>query len=399
MNRHLQSKPSGYTTILMLLVILILFLIGGGLLNLGLQGRLTAIRDTSQTMARCAADAGLTKAIFEMNAKLKAKDWDDSILPVATDEILQGCDATFSYAVSKDSNNVYSVQSIGKTGQTVETVGCILRLKSIFEHALLVAETLNVKNNNLISGYNSVTGETDLEVQIGTLGTASKSVILGSGIVTGNVIVGVGGDPETIIDADGTITGTKYAITEEYLLPQITAPVLPDMGTINVSGTTVISPAKNGKYTAITASTNGDILEIDGGDVVLHITGNIDMSNFSEIKIIDGSTLTLYVDGNITFTNGAGINNPSDHPADFKLYATGEGPQTFELKNNSDVFGVIYAPNADIIFKNNARLNGSIVSKSLTMMNNSTFYYDEALRDASVDEEAARFAIERWFEQ
>jgi len=199
------------------------------------------------------------------------------------------------------------------------------------------------------------------------------------------------------VQSTGTITGKIYALSEKYVLPTIIPPALPDMGTIDVSGTTLLTPADNGRYAAITAPSN-DILEIDGGDVVLHITGNIYVDNLSEIQINDGSTLTLYVDGNMTFLNGAGINNPSGNCADFKLYATGTDPQVFELQNNSDMLGIIYAPNVDIILKNSAVLDGAIIAKSFTTKNNGTFYYDVALRDVSVSDECVRFEVKRWHE-
>jgi len=254
-----------------------------------------------------------------------------------------------------------------------------------------------MNNNILVVGYNSATGETNVKIQIGTHSTAPGSINLGSGTIDGDVAVGVGGDPNTVVQTSGTITGKMYALSEEYVLPTIIPPALPDMGTIDVSGTTVLSPADNGRYAAITAPSS-DILEIDGGDVVLHITGNIDMDNLSEIRINDGSTLTLYVDGNMTFVNGAGINNQSGNCADFKLYATGTDPHVFELQNNSDMLGIIYAPNVDIILKNSAVLDGAIIAKSFTTKNNGTFYYDVALRDVSVSDECVRFEVKRWHE-
>jgi len=62
------------------------------------------------------------------------------------------------------------------------------------------------------------------------------------------------------------------------------------------------------------------------------------------------------------------------------------------------MLGVIYAPNVDIILKNNAVLGGAIIAKSFTIKNNGTFYYDVALRNVSVSDEGVRFAVKRWHE-
>jgi len=332
-----------------------------------------------------------------MNEKLPTLPWDDSTLPQAIDANLPNCDATYSYTITGDLTNGYIIKSVGKADQAERTVSATLRLKGLFDNAIFVEETLVMNNNNQIVGYNSATGETDLKVQIGTHSTASGSIIFGSGTIDGDVVVGIGGDPETVVQSGGTITGVTYALSEEYELPTITPPTLPDMGTIDVLSTTVLSPADSGRYANITLL-NGEILEISGGDVVLHVTGNINMDNLSEIRINDGSSLTFYVDGNFTCINGAGINNPSGHCADFTLYGTGTEPQVFELKNNSDVFGAVYAPNADIILKNNAVLHGSVTAKSFTIKNNGIFYYDAALSDVSIIDEGVRFVVKRWYE-
>ena len=397
MKKLLQSKNRGSAVPLAVVVVLILLAMGTGLLRLGLNSRIFSIRTASDIAARSAADAGLTKALFEMNEKLKVKPWDDSTLPQAIDASLPYCDAVFSYSITGDPASGYIITSVGTANQAQKTVYATLKLRGLFENLIFVEETIVINNNIMVVGYNSATGETNIKVQIGTHSTVPGSINLGTGTIDGDIAVGVGGDPETVVQSTGTITGKIYALREEYVLPTIIPPALPDMGTIDVSDTTILSPADNGRYAAITAPSN-DILEIDGGDVVLHVTGNIDMDNLSEIQINDGSTLTLYVDGNITFINGAGINNPSGNCASFKLYATGTDPQVFEIQNNSNMLGVIYAPNADIILKNNAVMDGSIIAKSFTTKNNGTFYYDAALRDVSVGDEGARFVVKRWHE-
>jgi len=397
MKRMLEARKRGFAVPLAIVALLILLAMGTGLLSLGLNSRIFSTRTASDITARCAADAGLAMALFRINEKLQVKPWDGSSLPQAIDSDLPNCDATYSYTITGDLTNGYTIKSVGRADEAERTVSATLRLKGLFDSAIFVKEKIVVEQNNKIVGYNSDTGETNLNVQIGTNSTASGSIIFGSGTITGDVVIGVGGDPQTVVRSGGTITGRIYALSEEYELPTITPPALPDKGTIDVQSTTVIGPSDSGRYANIT-SLNGGILEISGGDVVLHITGNINMANFSEIRINDGSSLTLYVDGNITCINGAGINNPSGKCADFTLYATGTAPQVFELKNNSDVFGVIYAPNVDIILKNNAVLHGAVIAKNFTMKNNGVFYYDAALGDADISDEGVRFVIKRWHE-
>jgi hypothetical protein len=77
----------GFALAAMLCSVVILFVIGAGVLSLGLHSRGFAARTSSDISARCSADAGLTKAFFEMNEKLKVIPWDDSSLPEVTHEM------------------------------------------------------------------------------------------------------------------------------------------------------------------------------------------------------------------------------------------------------------------------------------------------------------------------
>ncbi len=98
--------------------------------------------------------------------------------------------------------------------------------------------------------------------------------------------------------------------------------------------------------------------------------------------------------------NNLEINNYTGIPVGLKLCLMGEDEQTLEFKNNSDLFMAIYAPNTNVIFKNNTNFRGSIVAKSVYMNNNSVFYYDKALQGESIGDSKVgmSFVIDRWQE-
>ena len=406
MNRKklFQSERRGSAMALMMVAIVVLLVTGVGLLSLGLHSRLFALRTASDIAARCAADAGLTKALFEMNEKLEVFPWVDSTLPQVTDEALPGCDATFSYTVTGDANSGYTIVSIGKSAHAQKQVSSTLRLKGLFEYGLLAKQTVIVEENILLYGYDSDTGSTDTELAMGTISTAPDSIILGGGgsIIDGDVFVGHDGDIGTVIQNSGTvINGQTYALNKEIPFPVITPPSLPDMGTMDITGATVIGPADNGKYAGIVLLSTG-MLEINGGDVVLYVTGDVVMNSGSQIQVDAGSSLTLYVEGDLTgdSLNNVEINNYTGIPGDFKLCLLGTSEPYIEFINNSDLFMAIYAPNTDVIFKNNTNFRGSIVARSIYMKNNSVFYYDKALQGESIGSGnvGASFVIDRWYE-
>jgi len=414
LKKVLQSKECGSAVVLVALVVVLLSLMGLGLLQIGLSSRLLATQATNKIKACSAADAGLTKALFEINKKLKAKALSDQSLPQVTDETLPGCDATFSYKITAASIkaalgvNSLTIESVGKYGYATRKVHALIGLKGLFDSAILVKDRMSLMPNTLVTGYNSADPtDKDFDLKIGTTSTLADRIPLGPGtVVEGDVFVGIGGDPQTVIGAGGTITGNKYALDMEPDFPVITpSSLLTDWGTsLSAKGETItINSAGSGTYSGIDLSKadgNPGTLEIQGGKVVLHITGNIDLGQGCELIVRPGSSLVLYIDGDISADNSVGVNNQAGNVKDFQLYATGTGDQVFNLKAKSSVFGTVYAPKVDITLYPSVEMRGAIVGKSVTFKSGGKFYYDEALRDnVSIDDEGARFIVKRWGEE
>lgn len=118
-----QRKGSALPLVLMIIVVLLLT--GSGLFSMGLQSRLLAIRTIAEIKARCAADAGLAKALFDMNQQLKS-GWNGDILPEVSNEPLLYCDATFSYNVTNNRDGTYTMNVTGKSGSSQREVICTL---------------------------------------------------------------------------------------------------------------------------------------------------------------------------------------------------------------------------------------------------------------------------------
>jgi choice-of-anchor A domain-containing protein len=101
--------------------------------------------------------------------------------------------------------------------------------------------------------------------------------------------------------------------------------------------------------------------------------------------------------GDLEGKNSSTINNLTQDAKKLQIYGL-DGCENMQFKNSSDFYGVIYAPNADVLMNNSANLNGSVVAKSFEQMNSATFNYDASLRDAGLNDEAVRFVVARWYE-
>ena len=400
-NKTMGLRRRGSVLASVLLSTVILFAIGTGLLSLSLHGQTLAIRTGKEVAARCAADAGLAKVVFEMNEKLKVKPWDDSTLPQVTDEALPNSNATFSYTVTGDIESGFTIECIGKSGQAERKVTCALPLEGPFESAIFADAGMSMENGAVVNWYNYTTDDENL--QVGTGSIEPGAIDLKTGVtVNGDVVVGVGGDPDVVINAGwATITGETYALSESYEWPTITVPEalqqLPSGGALNDSATITTS----GRYDSINLD-NGAIITVDG-PVTLYITGEILIKNSAQLQVVDGGTnpdafLILYLDGNLECQNTSAINNQSRDAKKLKVYGL-NGCQSMIFKNNSEFYGAIYAPNADVIFHNSADGFGAVAAKSFDQKNSATFSYDASLRDVSINDEAVRFVVRQWREE
>ena len=395
MKKLLQTKKRGSAIPLAMLVVVLLISMGMGLLNLGLHSRIISTRTTSDIAARCAADAGLTKALFEMNEQLKVKPWNDSTLPLETQISLPNCDAVYSYSVTIDSGS-YTLQATGTSAQSQRTVSCTLQLQGPFEAAIFTDGFINLNNSAEVDWYNY--DSDDANMKVGTNSTAVGSVRLASSaIIKGDVAVGVGGDPDTAIELQGsaTIEGNSTALIEEVELPPITVPEaidsMPSSGIINND----ITISDSGKYSSINLGNSETV--IISGDVTLYVIGDITLGNSAELQVEENSSLTLYLGGDFEGKNSSSVNNLTEDAKNLQIYGM-DSCEDIRFKNSSDLFGTIYAPNADVIMDNSANVYGAVVSKSFDMKNSGIFMYDASLRDSSVDDEAVHFKITNWHE-
>jgi hypothetical protein len=414
MKKLLQSKRCGSAIPLAVVAIIILLAMGVGLLSLGFNSRIYTIRNASDIKARCAADAGLTMALFEMNNKLKVKPWNDSTLPEAINVKLPYYDATCTYKVIGSLAGGYTLQSQGQSGNANRGVSATIRLQSGFSHAILTKEQLVLKSDTVVDGYNSANpADTEFVVDIGSQSNANDSVVLNMGVVVnGDAFVATGAVLDDAIKGAGTVTGDKYTSAPEPL-PPVIAPVLDPKPAIDATGQTLtLTPADSGSYPEIylrlfsekvkgVTTTTPSVLEVSGGDVVLHLTGDIQLENSCEIIVKPDSTLTIYTDGNIHCRNGSSLSteNPPEAATTLQIYTTGEDKQFIDIKAKSEFTGVIYAPDDDVVLYAKGDAYGSIVANDFNYMAGGNFYFDEALREnVSVNDEAVVFVVSRWYE-
>ena len=398
--KRLHLKRDGFAMALVIVTLIILFITGVGLMSLGMHSRSFAVKTCSGIAARSAADAGLTKALFEMNEKLKIKPWDDDNLPFAINEPLLDSDAVFSYKVTGDRHNGYTIVSVGKYGEVIEQVSCDLTLEGPFDTAIYGNDLISLKSGTTIDGYNyTKPGEL---LKIGTNSILPSRVIARSGVtIKGDVFCGPGGDPDIVIDTklEAVITGETYALEETFEIPPVEVPKflqnLPSIGNITTS-TTLKGPTK-----CESISLMSQTLTIDG-PVDLYCNGNFNLDVLSKVIIVDPSInpnayLNLYLDGNFTARNSSSFNNATKNPRKLKIYGL-DKCISFQFLIDSIFFGAIYAPNAEVALQYSVEVYGAIIGRQLTQQVSADFHYDASLKEGCVSDEMVTFVIKQWHE-
>jgi len=396
MNKLLKSKKYGSAMVLSVLAIVILATTGLGLLSLGINSRLSAVRGNFEVQAGAAADAGLAKALYEMNEKLKVKPWSDSSLPSETDSAIQDSNETYSFAVTGTSSAGYSVESTGKSGGVSKTIFASLPLVGPFEYPVFGNSGLSLYNASTVDQYNA--DATTPPFAIGTNSTDVRALALAQdSVIAGDAVAGYGGNVSTVIDNKGTIAGNQYAMTEPQVLPSVTVP--PDLAALPSSGKlTGGDVTTSAKYTKIDLG-NSAIVTIKG-PVSLYVIGDIILGNSAQI-IIDNNTpnssLTVYIGGDLISHEGSSINNLTMDPHKFKLFGL-DTCTKIGFKNSSSFYGAVYAPKAMVNFDNAAELYGSVISDSFYTGAKAAIHFDASLRNVTVNDDAVTFTIKKWHE-
>jgi len=391
-----KAKKSGFIIPMAMVAAVFLFVIGVGMLCIGFNRHMAAIRANRQLAARDAADYGLTKAVYEMNKKLRFASWSDANLPAQANTLVPGADASYGYVVNGDMWNGYSARATGDCGSAHRTINCNFRIRGPFENAILTRSSMVLYNNSLVDWFNY--DDDDDSLKVGTTSSLDGSVVLKSGVtINGDFVVGEGAKPIDVIDDQGaTIEGIVYsgAADNDIMIPEVPDPLASadSSGSIQIPRTLTTS----GKYDNIRLL-NGGVLTIEN-DVELYVTGDVTLDNSAGIDIDPNAHLTIYLGGDLNGGNSSGFNNQTQQPPRLKLYGL-ETCNDIILKNSAVFYGIIYAPTATVNMYNGAELYGAVVADSYIQKNTAAFYYDASLRDVGLGDDFIRFVPTHWREQ
>ena len=259
----------------------------------------------------------------------------------------------------------------------------VRQLPGLFNFALFSRESLTLNEGVTIDGYNF--DASDDPLQIGTGGTGFGDISLSANsTVEGDVLVGVGADPTSVIDmgSGSSISGDSYAMDDIWQPPAVEVPQGLDQSVSQgmIEGNTTI--LGSGKYDGI--DLGKDKVITISGDVQIYVTGDVHLGRCASIEIDQtnpNAKLTLFLGGNLSGDLSAGLNNATNDASRLTILGL-DTCESFSLNNSGVVCASIYTPSANVEFHHNVEMFGSVVCRNFTQNEGANFHYDANLRDA-----------------
>jgi hypothetical protein len=210
--------------------------------------------------ARDAADAGIRRALYEMNRTFVFGVGPGPLPPDVVDEPLDNSYARYSYHVDgplmdpATDEDYWLITSTGEAGQKVRTVYAMTTITNLFDYALIVTDTITLHEGSLLDGYNSLFGypspPATYDLKIGTTSILENRIDLKNNVVVdGDVLIGIGGDLDVVIKETpegGATTGLRYALPTPHVFEEITPPTNYDAPPLSLVGSSLLITAPLG---------------------------------------------------------------------------------------------------------------------------------------------------------
>jgi hypothetical protein len=121
-------------------------------------------------------------------------------------------------------------------------------------------------------------------------------------------------------------------------------------------------------------------------DVTVYVTGEFSMLSNTQLEIAEGASLAIYLGGSFVQDSNSQINNLSQDPTQLILLGTDSFNGIMDWNSNSQFWGAVYVPGAEVNFNSNADFFGSIIANRIdSISSNTKIHYDEALADLSIE--------------
>jgi hypothetical protein len=399
-----RKKEQGSILMISLFFLAFLLLLAFPLLFQLQNEKRSADKSYKSVAAISLAEAGVERAIWELNhgdisswsGGGSVRTMDISSFPTTDGNVI----GNIEIIVDSLGGDFPVVESTGKapyiSSLTVDRMARVALERhdvslSLFDYGVFGEEGIELASNALIDSYDSSTGFYDpndpgMNGHIGTNATFMGCIYLdANATVFGDAATGPESIPEDIIITKPVsfITGAKQPLPSPKEMPSIIPPegltyrgdyVLDDGGNGTIS--------ESGEYANFRLSNSSAVTVTS--DVILYVTGEFSMLSNTQLEIAVDAKLTMYLGGSFIQDSNTQMNNLSMDPCSFMLFCTDSFTGDMEWNSNTDFWGAVYAPRANVIYNSNANFYGSVMGKYVDIASQANIHYDEALANLKI---------------
>lgn len=364
----------------------------------------SANRSYKSTAAISLAEAGVDRAIWELNhgdisswsGGGSLRTMDISSFPTSDGNVM----GDIEILVDSLEGDYPVVESTGKVpymgSLSVDRITRVVLERhdvsiSLFDYGVFGDEGMELASNAEIDSYDSGNGDYDpsnpgTNGNIGTNATHLGCIYLNANAsVYGSAATGPESIPEDIIIEKPVsfITGAKQALDSPEELPSIIPPEgLTYMGDYILDDGSSGTLSESGEYTNFRLSNSSSVTV--NSDVTLYITGEFSMTSNTQLDITEDASLAMYLGGSFVQESNTQINNLTMDPTKFMLFGTDSFTGDMEWNSNTDFYGAVYVPRANVIYNSAANFYGSIMGKYVDIASQANIHYDEALANLEI---------------
>lgn len=339
--RKKEKNERGIVLVLSLLMLTILSILALSFLTLALHENNIAHNYTRHTQAFFVAEAGVEKAINELNL-------DPTYTGEPTTAFGSG---TYDVTVEELSPGLYRITGNGQVLNARSSIQVVVNrpLVPMFPFAAYAGSEVYMDNNSQTDSYSCEDGSPGTEGDIGSGGniTLDSNVAINGDVYAGGSINATG---------NAVVNGTEYIGTTPVFLSPIDAGA--GMTDLVVTDETITLAAGTYYFRDVSIQGTGE-LKISG-KVTIYLTGSFYMNKGTAGNVGGDprnlSILTSYVSASAT-----------DYGA--------------HLNNDAVFVGTIYGPDAALYMDNSTVVYGSLVGEWITVDNNALIHYAECLAD------------------
>jgi len=412
-----KNEEKGFVLVVGMLVMAVLLLLAVPFLyQLSFENKLTN-KSYKSSAALSLAEAGVERAIWELNYGDITTWAGDSALRTMTISSFQTPDGNVMGDIE------IKVEDHDGDNPVVSSLGSVALVESrvLFKCARVVLEEekykpwingifgdeeLDFSSNAIVDSYDSRDGayggsNMGSEGHVGTNGTHYGCIDLASNArIYGNAVSGPESDPEDVIITRGNaeIFGDMDSLSELHDMPSVPLPeALFYNGDYSLGGNDSDTIDESGEYASFRLDSNCTVTIT--ADVTLFITGEFYMRSNTELEITDGVKVTIYLGGSFEQNSNTEINNLSEDPTKLLILGTDSFNGEMDWNSNTQFWGAVYVPQADIHLNSNADFYGSISAKSFDCDSNSRIHYDLALAALALDgADGTPYTVKSWQE-